>query len=475
MKKWYPPQHMQALSTLPRKKHLAILVCAAVFFCSVSFCSPSFAQKTKTKVVHASSDHPLWTVDLQFQGYPANSSDLQRRRGFANFDTISFVSDTVLAATFVTREDVPDLQRREDPHHLRPYRLHAIFLDALAGKVLHTLDWPIENPNAGIFPRVGGGFVLFTTEKIVSYAPDWNQLKEIPLSDLHPTSSATLGGIAESPSNKSLVIQFLNGTAAHCLNVRTDTLNFSPIACANLEIFTASDNGILAPGKLPGGNELHESSPTGAFIEYGVAMPDAPPVSTIRVVTPDQARTTRTICSPCAGIPQFINNEVIAMYSPTYMSIVDRAGKVRFTQDFSPTVEWIDELGRPVRPSANGQRVALVSNKSGGSSEGPSHVGFETNGSHVDQNSSGADQRAAALAARSRAGRATAIHMSTGDIPAEFPLAIQVLDVTASQWIYTLEIKAEHLHQVWGLALSPNGNNLAIDSGGTIQIFTLPK
>ncbi len=457
---------MHASSTPRRCTRFAILAC------SLFLATTTLAQKPKMKDVHASSDHPLWRVDLQSQGYPANSADLQRHRNFANFDTISFISDTILAATFVTRENIPDLQRRDDPNHLRPYRLHAIFLDALTGKVVHTLDWPIENPSAGIFPRAAGGFLLFTTEKITSYSADWNQLKELSLSDLH-SATADLGGIAESPTNKTLVVQFLYANSALCLGIPTDTLKYSPRSCSLVDVFTASDNGILAPEKLPGGKDLHESGPTGAFIQYGVAMPDAPPESTVRVANPDQARTARAICSPCAGIPQFISNEFLAMYSPTYMSIVDRAGKVSFTQDYSPTVEWIDELGRPVRASANGTRVAIASNKSNFSIAIP-NPGGNVNGSQVDLNSSGEQQRINAANARNRAGTTSAVHMSTGDIPAEFPLDVQVFDVNANQWIYTLEIKSEHLHQIWGLALSPNGRNLAIDSGGTIQIFGLP-
>jgi hypothetical protein len=201
MKQWYPPRYMRPLSMPNRNKSITILSCVCLL--GTAF----FAQKPKIKEVHASSDRPLWRVDLQSQGYPANSADLQRQRNFANFDTISFVSDTVVAATFVTREDIPDLQRREDPNHLRPYRLHAIFLDTLTGKVVHRLDWPIENPSAGIFPRAAGGFLLFTKEKVTSYSADWNQLKELLLSDLH-SSTADLGGVAESPTNKTLVVQF---------------------------------------------------------------------------------------------------------------------------------------------------------------------------------------------------------------------------------------------------------------------------
>jgi hypothetical protein len=54
------------------------------------------------------------------------------------------------------------------------------------------------------------------------------------------------------------------------------------------------------------------------------------------------------------------------------------------------------------------------------------------------------------------------------------PLYIEVYDLSVAQWIYTLRIDAERLRRVWGLALSPNGNNLAIDSGDAIQVFALP-
>jgi hypothetical protein len=446
----------------------------AIFLCALFVATLTTAQQPKLKLIRASSDHPLWRVDLKSLGYPQNNPDLQRRRGFANFDTISFVSDSIVAATFVTREDIPDLQRREDPNHLRPYRLHAIFLDALTGKILHTLDWPIENPNAGIFPRHNGSFLLLTTDKIVSYSADWTELKELPLSELHPTT-ASLGGIAESPSGKSLIVQFLRGNSAQCVSVHTDTMESFQVPCGVLDVFTASDNGILAPEKLPGGNDLRENSPSGAYVQYGVAMPDAPPAAVGRIQNPDQARVARTICNPCVGMPQFINNDTMAVYSPTNISVVDRAGKVSFTQDLYSKEKWLDEFGRPVRSSANGRRFAVAFNLSPFAR--PDFTSGE-NGSRtvVDPTSSADEQRAAYANAQSRAAHASAvaIHMSTGDIPAEMPLDVEVYDLAAAQWIYTLQINSEHLHQIWGLALSPNGNQLAIDSGGVIQIFALP-
>jgi hypothetical protein len=412
-------------------------VLTASTFCALILAATSAAQQPKIKLVHATSDQPLWSVNLKSQGYPANSDELQRRRDFEDFDTISFLSDNIVAATFVTRENIPNLQRRNDPNRLRPYRLHALFLDALTGKTLHTIEWPIEDPNAGIFPRHDGGFLLVTAEKIASYSADWAYLKEIPFSDLH-AMTATLGGIAESPNASSIVIQFRTRTSSLCSRIRTDTLDYLPADCGLLEVFTVSDRKIVEPERLPKENEQRENTPSHAYVQHGGATPGASAIG--RVQDQVQPPAGYTLCNPCAGIPQFINNDIMAVYAPQNVSVVDGAGKITFSQNFIPRERWIDELGRPLRPSANGQRFAVVTNRS----------------------------------PFARNTQATAIHMSTGDIPAEMPLDIEVYDLSAAQWIYTLRINPEHLHQVWGLALSPNAQKLAIDSGGTIQIYMLP-
>jgi hypothetical protein len=416
VKQWYSRRAMR--SQLQQRRCLRI----ALALCALAFATTSFSQQPKIKLVHATSDHSLWRVNLKSQGYPANSDELQRRRGFGNFDTISFIGDNVLAATFITREKIPALQRRDDPNHVRPYRLHALFLDALTGKTLHTIEWPIDDPNAGVFPRHDGGFLLVTSEKIASYSADWADLKEIQFSGLH-SMTATLSGIAESPNAKYVVIQFLTGNSSVCSRISTDTLNAVPANCGVLEVFTVSDYKIVEPEKLPGENEERENIPSHAYAQRSSA-----------------ARAGETICNPCAGIPQFINDDAMAVYSPEKISVLDGEGKVTFTQNFIPRERWIDELGRPVRASANGQRFAIVTNRS-------------------------------PFARNARSG---AIHISTGDIPAEMPLDIEVFDLSAAQWIYTLRINDENLHQIWGLALSPNAKKLAIDSGGTIQIYTLP-
>jgi len=291
---------------------------------------------------------------------------------------------------------------------------------------------------------------------------------------LHATS-ARLGGITESPSYKSLVIQFLSGDSAFCLSVRTDTLDSSQIPCGILYVFTASDNDIVAPEQLPGGTDLRDNSPIGAHSQYRVNMPDAHSAANDRVLSPEQANSAHKVCNPCAGVPQFINNDTLAIYSPTVIGIVDRAGKVRFTQTFSFEDKWIDEFGRPVRSSANGQRFAIAANAA--LAPAPATTGATSGDGHffgLDATTALTELRVANAEARRRARLTFAVHMTTGDLPAEFPLDIEVYDLPAARWIYTLQINAEHMRQIWGLALSPSGEKLAIDSGGVIQTFALP-
>ena len=433
---------MRIMKYAPNRS-LARAAGVSVVFCSLIFVTVIAGRQARSRSAYNSSDHPLWRSDLRSFGFPPKDPDFQRRRNFANFNTVSFLSDRILAVTFVTRENIPSLQHRDDPNHVHPYRLHAVFLDVTTGDFLHALDWPIDDPNAGIFPRPDGGFLLVTLDRIVSYSADWTPLSELLLSQLEPSGSA-IGGISESPTNRSLVIQFLRSPSSICFWVRTDALDSSQIPCGGLQVFTASDNGIAMPERLPDGNELRErmDPSRGAYIQYG-ASPDAVSATGGRARGQDGSGAVRTPCKLCAGIPLFISNDELVIYSASYINVVDRAGKVRFTAYLSPEVKWIDEFGRPVRASANGHRFAVATN--------------------ITREHS-----------RNSFGFSVAMHMSTLDLPAELPYDVEVYDLNAERAIYTMQINVNHLGKIWGLALSPNSNNLAIDSGGAIQVFVLP-
>ncbi|MFZ0820792.1 MAG: hypothetical protein WAM91_12035, partial [Candidatus Acidiferrales bacterium] len=252
------------------------------------FASKISAQK-KTKHITVSAERPLWRVDLQSFGFPTDSSQFQLRRGLDKFNTVDFLSETLIAATFLTREAVPDLQRRDDPNRARPYKLHAVFIELATGNVLKTMDWPIDNQFAGIFSRFDGSFLFFSTDHIVLYSADWRELKEFPLPQLRDYFNA-LGGIAQSPSGKSLVVQFHRGNSTLCLRIHTDTLDSSEGPCEILELFTASDDGVAAAKDLPGGNS-GELGPSGVIVEYGGSMPGPPSSPRTGIQNPDHGNT----------------------------------------------------------------------------------------------------------------------------------------------------------------------------------------
>src|SRR5580704_1534831 len=197
-------------TTIPRMWRFclfcALCICAIVIIPSAAYVSSPQGQSTKSKFVHASSDQPVWKVDLHSMGYPPENHLLQWQRGLGSFDTVDFLSDGVVAETFITQEPAASLQRRENANRARPYRLHAIFFDAASGIVLKTLEWLGDDLKMGIFPRYDGSFVFFSTEHLVLYSADWNPVKEVALLQLQEPS-AELKEIAESPSGKVLDVR----------------------------------------------------------------------------------------------------------------------------------------------------------------------------------------------------------------------------------------------------------------------------
>ena len=414
-------------------------------------------QHAKVKPVEVSSDQSLWRVDLHPLGYPADNPRLQLRRGLQDFNTADFVSESVVVETFVSEESVPELQRRDDPNRVRPYRLHAIFLDAATGKILKTLEWSVDDPNAGIFPRYDGSFLLFTTEHIVLYSTDWTPLKELPLPQLRAPRSS-LAGIAESPSGKVLVIRFHQDQKTMCIHILTGTLDSSQYPCEIPAVFTVSNDEVAtAEGGRGSLENIHAApiiqsipGPGGTVTQIARGTgPSENSESMGRVVVRAPKTAAQTICdtntiSGCE-VPQFVNNETIVVYGAFAFGLVDHKGisggtGVTFKTKLNGSVDWIDPLGRPVRPSENGQRFAVLFN-----------------------------------AAQWSRGESSEIKTFVGNVPASFPNHVDVYDMTKGVWFYTLTNKNNQFTKIWGLALSPSGEKMAIDSGGVIQMYVVPS
>jgi len=426
---------------------------------------PASARAGQDNTIHTidgDSDAPLWRVDLHPLGYPFGDSKLQWNRSLETFDTVDFVSESVVVATFVTRQSVPGIQRRDDPNRVRPYLLHAIFLDAATGTVRKMMDWPSDDENAGVFPRYDGSFLFFSMEHIVLYSADWKELKELQLPELQVAHSA-LAGIAESPSGKILMLHINRQQSALCIQVSTDSLDTSRGACTIPRQFTVSDDEMAAsdykitnlgygdsvyPLKAGEDAYLVEIPPFGTPGSRG-------PIS--RILISERGKIARVLCdsNQIGGcwVPQFASNEFVVVYGMGGLSLLDLRGESNgrnsvFEKNFDSNQPWIDPLGRPVRPSAGGQRFAVALNEA---------VGTE----------SIIDDSVLTRAVPSRG-------LSSGDLPAVNADHVEIYDLPAGRWIYSVKNKRNQFKQIWGLGLSPSGSKLVIDSGGVIQVYALP-
>lgn len=422
----------------------ALLIASTLFLAAIAY-----PQSPKLKITEATADQSLWRVDLRSLGYPSDSSQLQLRRRPEEFNTVDFVSENEIVASFLTQEST-GLQRRNDPNRVRPYTLHALFLEAATGKLLKSLDWPLDNPVSGIFSRYDRSFLFLSTQRIILYSPDWTVVKELPFSQLL-NGEAYFAGIAESPSGKVLVVRFHQNNSTRCIRVLTENLQSSESPCEIPEIFTVSDNEMAM---YPGASDKPEIVPVTGPVQTAVHTPtglqsevagDARKILISASGTPARILCDSFLVRGCS-IPQFVNNENLVVYDGFSLSLVNHNGidpgsKVAFANRLPWFQEFgvIDPYGRPVRPSASGQRFAVIFNTS------PKD-------------------------------RGAAVERFTipGEIPGKFPNQVAVYDISQNAWTYQLKNKKSDFKQIWSAALSPSGNKLAIDSGGVIQVYALP-
>jgi hypothetical protein len=431
------------------------------------------SKKGSPKYVQASSDQPLWKVDLHSMGYPPENHLLQWQRGLGSFDTVDFLNDNVVAETFVTQEPAAGLRRRDDPNRARPYRLHAIFMDATSGAVLKTLEWLGDDLKMGIFSRYDGSFVFFSTEQLVLYSPDWQPTKEVALLQLQEPG-ADLKEIAESPSGKFLDVRIRKGSSLLCLRIQTNTLTAERDTCSTLLPFAISDDGMastLTPDAMHFSGENREAQPDASRFNNRIKMKRTS-IESVQFVGA-RGDLKKTLCDTpsirSCGSPAFITNNMMIIHGQDELGLLDitdlakgEKPKLQFQKEFAKEVltsigrEWIASLGRPVRTSANGERFAVAMNA-------PQRPDYATTANALFPE---------ALPA------IDPTHVDVFDLPSGFEKLLPdrqcYLDAHCDWWIYRLTNVKHQFQHIWGFGLSPNGENLVIDSGGVIQMYALP-
>ena len=412
-------------------------------------------------------------------GFPSGGRSIQWQRGLGSFDTVDFMSDGVIAATFITDEPATGLQKRDDPNRRRPYRLHAIFLDATTGSVLKTLEWTGDDFKMGIFPRHDGSFLFVSAEHIILYSADWKQVKELPLPMLQ-LPQASLKEIAESPSGQVLEVRIRHENSLLCLRILTDTLDASRDTCTTLLGFSVADDGIATTDTRNIFNLQGEIRDPSVNVQLHDKMKprNADPYARVELIINRGDRKgilCDTLSVKSCWTPDFISNDMLVVHSDAQVGLVDISGirkgeaaALEFQKSFvtpapkgsweSANNDWIAGIGRPVRSSANGKRFAVAVNES-----------------------------------LSRAGGKYPAELSAAFLPSKFPDYVEVFDIPtglngdrpwlqcrqpeqACDWmIYRLTNVKHQFKQIWGFGLSPTGEKLVIDSGGVIQVYTIPE
>lgn len=325
---------------------------------------------------------------------------------------LCFADNNVLIATFITREDVTTLARRNEPNATSPLRLHAIFLDADAGKVRHAKEWSITRPRGGVVAAGDGRFAVLTPAMIALYSPSLELVKDFRLS---PGQQSHLWDFHVSSSGKSILAQY-QYLGAKYQWLDSDSLQpQDALWSESLPVLSISDDKEIA--------------------SFRNTYVKAKGINILEALIQPRNGAERTVCRALAGQagicgePEFVSNDALALWKPHDLSVVPRTGgDTLFTASFRND-EW---LGHTLHPSAGGKRFAVtVWEHKGGSA-------------FLDIDYHSVLKR------------------------------IVVYDLPSGQAVYTLDAKQQKIKDVSGVALSPDGSLLAILTDGVVEVYQLP-
>lgn len=419
-------------------------VCCGIFFATLA------AQKVKIKAVQATSDQELWHLDLRKTDPPlfADADERpQSLRDTASFDSTDFLTNHTLLYTNILHSPEHGLVRRADAKAPAPYRLTAAFIDAGTGKIAKQMEWALDAADAWIFPASDGGFVLFSTQEIVRYSAEGVRERELRSSDL-PMPNSTIDGIVESPSHKKLALRIMIEKKQKCFEIDTVNLNHTEMPCENGYLFSIS-NDEIAELQLATANDTDEPS---VQRSRGTIIARANRAILFRGSDGTQTKLCEAVLlgSYCYA-PQFLDDDTIVAYNVSEVAVMDTHGNVKSRRDFDFEEPYLFVPSRPIRVSADGKRFALA---------------FTGRVEAVVPDGRQGYQAANTLL--------SVLQASSQSPIAVRPAYVEVFDVASNEWFYTLKNRKSEWKEIDGLALSPDGTKMAVDSRGMLQVYALP-
>jgi hypothetical protein len=366
-------------------------------------------------------EQPAWRLDLRTVGFTGFAPKQETWGLHFQPNPLCFSDHKMLIATFITREDVKTLARRDNPAELRPDRLHGIFLDAQTAKLQNTKEWSVPRPRAGIIGVGDGRFAVLTPAVIALYSSSLDMLKELKLS---PEQQSRLWDFHSSPGGKAILVEYHYPEAFYdWLDPDTLQPQNTPFR-ESLPVLSLSDDKEIA-----------------SFRETTVKSKGFTFEATIR----QRNGAERTVCredswrwweEKVCGDIQFLSNEFLALTQPHGLNVVPNTGGSVLLKVTLAENEW---LGRAIYPAADGKRFAIAVWEHKGGSEF-----FDISYHSVLKR-------------------------------------IEVYDIPRRQRVYSLDAKKQKLRAkdefgfAFGVALSPDGSLLAVLVDGVVEVYKLPS
>ncbi len=383
----------------------------SMFFWAVLLTPSSLGLGHNPEGKPATGTHtPAWTVDLRSVGFTGFAPKGEQWGLHLRPNPLCFADRRTLIATFITREDVTTLARRDQPGETLPLRLHGIFLDANAGKVRTTKEWSITRPRGGIIAAGGGNFVVLTPAMVALYSAGLELVKDFKLSS---QQQSHLWDFHSSPTGRVILVEYHYPEAKYQW-LDTDTLLAQSASWSeSLPVLSISDDKEITSFR-----DTYVRSKAINIYEALIQPRDRPERAVCRVIAGHG--------DDSCGDPEILSNELLALWSPHEFRVVPKTGgdtllKASFRED-----EWLGSY-----PSADGKRFAVtVSTHKGGSAF------FD-----IDYHS--------------------------------VLKRIEIYDIPNPHPVYTLDTKLQKIKTVSGVALSPDGSLLAIVTDGVVEVYQL--
>jgi hypothetical protein len=388
---------------------------------------------------------PLWELDLSRYGYQGRppaalahiSADSQYNFEWTNQQGVAFTDPNIVAAYFVVY-DAPSEPR--EPRISDSFRLVTVFLNAKNGEPIKQLDWtlphdPVQVSPSFFYPAAQGRFIVILGDTVDLYSSDFKLLTQFQ-------SHGEMSPVA-SPSGESLLLK----TSSHY-----DLLDTGKLSVLKSWDEAARDSH-LQLDSLWGDRFAWTKRFT---LYFGTAPSESKKLLAAR---PESCDTLKSIGNPARPIPwcdtqdnlltvagnlcggwQLIGNDSIVgplCGDDNKLLTVSTDGKI--TSEVNLGLEQVDG---PVIPSAKGQRFAIPTTRWG---------------------------------------------LGRNNVPDK--QIARVFDLGSENQLFTVDVPSnpDSPHGFFfsnygdtrfgwgGLALSPNGNLLAVKSGATVRIYSVPE